>query len=127
MGSHVCVTGNMHCGCWCNIYPKDYQYYVVCDGEVKSDGTDLVEAKDNLNQCSTTYGDQRMIVEYLDGKLVIDPHKVGPNDEDQGAGQAAGFNKFWWDWNSIKQMQAIACTFRTKVECPAATIHDGSH
>jgi len=34
-----------------------------------------------------------------------DPHTVG--GENQGAGAAGGFYKFWWDWNDIARMNAM--------------------
>ena len=48
-----------------------------------------------------------MIVEYEDNELVADPHKIGPDDENQGGGAAAGFNKWWSGWGGIHTMQNV--------------------
>lgn len=52
-----------------------------------------------------------MIVEFNHGKLKMDPHKIGPNNANQGGGSAAGFDKFWWNWNGIRMMQKIAAWY----------------
>ena len=80
----------------------------------------FANSTDSIEQCKAllkkNYGSgarspKRMIVEVLHGKVVLDPHTCA--GQKQGDGVAAGFNKYWNDWYSIRSMQAIV---RSKVE-----------
>lgn len=48
-----------------------------------------------------------MVVEFINGKLKIDPHRIGPKNENQGGWRT----KYWNDWNDIKRLQNEAKTW----------------
>jgi hypothetical protein len=47
-----------------------------------------------------------MIVEVKNGVVTADPHLIG--GQNQGGGVSEGFNKFWWNGDSIKAMNEVA-------------------
>ncbi len=92
-----------------HIDKKNYtgHLYVVAGGSIVHDSTNVESCKNYLNN---NYGrgasnPQRMIVEVMNGQIVQDPHSCA--GQDQGGGVNTGFNKYWNNWDSIRQMQAI--------------------
>eukprot|EP00437_Effrenium_voratum_P019888 CAMPEP_0181460028 /NCGR_PEP_ID=MMETSP1110-20121109/33129_1 /TAXON_ID=174948 /ORGANISM="Symbiodinium sp., Strain CCMP421" /LENGTH=943 /DNA_ID=CAMNT_0023584565 /DNA_START=32 /DNA_END=2860 /DNA_ORIENTATION=+ len=81
-------------------------YVVVAAGEVKGVFTDLDEAKQALNEIPHESKQYRMICAAQYGKVQDDPHSVA--GQNQGAGMAEGFNKCWWGWPQIREMNKIA-------------------
>ena len=82
-------------------------YIVVAGGAVKGSFTDLEEAKAVLNEYPSQAPQPfRMVCAAQYGKVLEDPHTVG--GQNQGAGVAAGFNKAWWGWPQIREMNKIA-------------------
>ena len=83
-------------------------FMIVADGKVVHHSADL---EDNKNYLNTKYGKgvnspSRMIVDVSNGTVSEDPHTVG--GQNQGGGVNAGFNKWWWNWNDIHAMTAVA-------------------
>lgn len=89
------TAGNEQLKCFSNPDAK-YEYFVVHQDKIKLKTCDLEAAKKYLSdKYQTSDHSSRMIVEYIDGTLTADPHKIGPDDENMGGGVAAGFNKWW--------------------------------
>jgi len=65
----------------------------------------LEHAKANLNAEAGSPQNRQMICEMSASGAKPDPHTVG--DQNQGAGAAGGFQKWWWDWNDINLMNGI--------------------
>jgi hypothetical protein len=82
-------------------------FLVVANGTVVDKFDDVEDAKSFLmnNYTPGSYSPERMCVEVQKGVVSADPHKCG--GQDQGAGLSSGWNKFWWDWNSINDMNAV--------------------
>merc|ERR1739844_126674 len=83
-------------------------YLVVANGTVVDKFDKVDDAKSYLmnNYTPGSYSPERMCVEVNKGVVSPDPHKCGGSD--QGGGLSSGWNKFWWNWNSINAMNAVA-------------------
>mmetsp|Transcript_44947 Transcript_44947/g.74976 ORF Transcript_44947/g.74976 Transcript_44947/m.74976 type:complete len:285 (+) Transcript_44947:44-898(+) len=67
---------------------------------------ELSEAKKELNKSRGGANNQQMICEMSQTGAKDDPHTVG--GENQGAGAPGGFEKWWYGWAEIKQMNTMA-------------------
>ena len=83
-------------------------YLVVANGTVVNKFDDIEDAKSCLMNSYTAGSSypERMCVEVSKGIVSPDPHTCG--GQNQGGGLNAGWNKFWWNWDSINAMNAVA-------------------
>merc|ERR1719482_1948113 len=66
----------------------------------------LADAKKELNKRKGSSSNRQMICEMSShGGAKADPHIVG--GEQQGGGPAAGFEKYWYNWNDIHLMNSM--------------------
>mmetsp|Transcript_6883 Transcript_6883/g.16882 ORF Transcript_6883/g.16882 Transcript_6883/m.16882 type:complete len:272 (+) Transcript_6883:104-919(+) len=73
----------------------------------------LSAAKSELNRFAGNSGNRQMICEMTASGAKSDPHTVG--GQNQGAGAAGGFQKWWYNWPDIHGMTAMCngkSTFR---------------
>eukprot|EP00928_Gymnodinium_smaydae_P016826 TRINITY_DN16370_c0_g1_i2.p1 TRINITY_DN16370_c0_g1~~TRINITY_DN16370_c0_g1_i2.p1 ORF type:complete len:1367 (+),score=134.45 TRINITY_DN16370_c0_g1_i2:39-4139(+) len=99
---------------------KQASYCVVRLNSNKVIGTftSISDARNELNKEQGSASNQQMICEMgLDGKAKFDPHTIGGFS--QGGGAAAGFNKWWSNWDKIKEMNDL-CDSQCKQAVPAA-------
>ena len=93
-------------------FPRNYMV-VAGNSVVEVCGTDLEECKAYLwnNYELGAKTPRRMICEFDEyGNLESDPTSIGGEDgsgNQQNDGLDAGFNKHWWNWNTIRAMNLI--------------------
>ena len=84
-----------------------HEFVVVRNGQVQLYTEDLEAARLQLNSGG---GGSGMIVEFVDGDLVLDPHNV------YGEPQIPPrFNKYWDGWGAIAGMQEFAERHRASI------------
>ena len=86
-------------------------YLVVENDGVKGSYGNIEDAKSHLMEKYKRESPrpERMIVEVKKGQLGNDPHTIGC--QYQSGGIAAGFNKWWQDWDSIRNMNEVASAY----------------
>ena len=81
------------------------EYLVITGSSVILQTLTLFIARQYFKRYSGSYP-SRMVTEVQNGIVKKDPHRIG--GQEQGKGNAAGFNIYWNDWNDIRRMTIIA-------------------